>query len=105
MTVVSLDRASAPAARTGPEEAAEASARPSVSIVIPLFNEHENLQELVARVEQAMVPTGRAFELILVDDGSSDGSQSILSPLARERPWLHPPPLIPNYGQSTARQS
>jgi len=105
MTVVSLDRGSAPAVRTGPEEAAEASARPSVSIVIPLFNEHENLPELVARIEQAMTPTGRVFELILVDDGSSDGSQSILSALARERPWLRPLALIRNYGQSTALQA
>jgi len=107
MSVVSLDRGSPVTARTGAEEAAAdaPAARPSVSIVIPVFNEHENLQELVARIEAAMTPTGRAFELILIDDGSSDGSQSVLSELARERAWLRPLALIRNYGQSTALQA
>jgi glycosyltransferase involved in cell wall biosynthesis len=102
MSVVSLDRGNTVTARTGTEEAA---AERSVSIVIPVFNEHENLQELVARIEAAMTPTERAFELILVDDGSSDGSQSVLTALARERAWLRPLALIRNYGQSTALQA
>jgi len=109
MSVVSLDRAGTVAARPGPEDGAagalEAPARPSVSIVIPVFNENENLPELVARIEAAMTPTGRSFELILIDDGSSDGSRSSLAALARERPWLRPLALIRNYGQSTALQA
>jgi glycosyltransferase involved in cell wall biosynthesis len=80
-------------------------ARPMASIVIPVFNEGENLRELVARIDAAMTPTGRPFELILVDDGSTDDSQTVLAELARERNWLRPLMLIRNYGQSTALQA
>jgi glycosyltransferase involved in cell wall biosynthesis len=76
-----------------------------VSIVVPVFNERDNLAELVARIEAAMTPSGRAFELVLVDDGSTDGSRSLLAELARGRDWLRPLALIRNYGQSTALQA
>jgi len=76
-----------------------------VSVVIPVYNEAENLGELVDRVEQALAPTGRRFELLLVDDGSRDGSRAMLGELARGRPWLRPLQLIRNYGQSTALQA
>lgn len=76
-----------------------------VSIVIPVYNEAENLRELVERVGSALLPTGRCFELVVVDDGSSDGSANILRSLAPAKPWLHPLVLIRNYGQSTALQA
>lgn len=75
------------------------------SIVIPVFNEGENLRELVERIDAAMSPGGRPFELILVDDGSTDDSAAVLAELARERRWLRPLMLIRNYGQSTALQA
>jgi len=77
----------------------------AVSVVIPVFNEAENLRELVDRVAAALMPTGRSFELLLVDDGSSDGSAEILRSLAAAHSWLHPLLLIRNYGQSTALQA
>ena len=80
-------------------------ARSMVSIVIPVFNESENLVELVQRVDSAMAPTGRPFELILIDDGSTDGSRAVLERLGREHDWLRPLQLIRNYGQSTALQA
>ncbi len=91
----------------GPGAGARAAAgtAPMASIVIPVFNEGENLRELVTRIEAAMAPTGRPFELILVDDGSRDDSRAILAELARERRWLRPLALIRNYGQSTALQA
>jgi glycosyltransferase involved in cell wall biosynthesis len=76
-----------------------------VSIVVPVFNESENLRELVDRVGAAMAPTGRTFELLLVDDGSSDDSRAILRALADQHSWLRPLSLIRNYGQSTALQA
>lgn len=76
-----------------------------VSVVIPVYNEAENLEELVARVGAALSPTGLNFELILVNDGSSDDSRRILSALARQNAWLRPFSLIRNYGQSTALQA
>jgi len=76
-----------------------------VSVVIPVYNEAENLRELVDRVAKALAPTGRSFELLLVDDGSSDGSTEMLRSLSATQPWLRPLMLIRNYGQSTALQA
>jgi glycosyltransferase involved in cell wall biosynthesis/membrane-associated phospholipid phosphatase len=76
-----------------------------VSIVIPVFNEAENLHELVDRVAEAMEASGADFELILVDDGSRDDSGRVLDELAESRPWLRPLQLIRNYGQSVALQA
>ncbi|MCS6787414.1 MAG: glycosyltransferase family 2 protein [Thiobacillaceae bacterium] len=76
-----------------------------VSIVIPIYNEYDNLPDLVAQVEQAMRATGLSWELICVDDGSRDGSDRLLAELAAERPWLKPLYLNRNYGQSTAMQA
>jgi glycosyltransferase involved in cell wall biosynthesis len=85
--------------------AASASAATVVSVVIPVYNEEENLGELVQRVGEALLPSGEPFELIVVDDGSRDGSARLLGELAADRPWLRPLALIRNYGQSTALQA
>ncbi len=82
-----------------------AAAAPQLSVVIPIYNEAENLPDLVTRVHDALAASGRSFELICVDDGSRDGSAAILEGLAAERPWLKPVYLIRNYGQSTALQA
>lgn len=76
-----------------------------VSIVIPVYNEAPNLEELVERVGAALQRSGRSFELLCIDDGSRDGSPALLERLARERPWLRPLYLIRNYGQSAALQA
>jgi glycosyltransferase involved in cell wall biosynthesis len=76
-----------------------------VSVVIPVYNEADNLRELVERVGQALAPTGRVYELLLIDDGSSDDSRRILGALAESHRWLRPLILIRNYGQSTALQA
>jgi glycosyltransferase involved in cell wall biosynthesis len=78
---------------------------PQVSIVIPIYNEEENLPDLVERVGGALSPSGRAFELICVDDGSRDDSAALLAELAATRAWLKPFYLIRNYGQSAALQA
>jgi len=98
--------AAAVAPVTGATAPADASSRaPRVSIVIPVYNEEQNLPELVERIEAAMTPAGREFELILIDDGSSDASRAVLARLAGTRRWLRPLALIRNYGQSTALQA
>jgi glycosyltransferase involved in cell wall biosynthesis len=104
MTIASLTRSS-PAPAAGGEAAARSMVSTMVSIVIPVFNEGENLRELVARIDEAMAPAQRPFELILVDDGSTDDSRAVLAELAGARPWLRPLLLIRNYGQSTALQA
>ena len=75
----------------------------AVSLVIPLYNEIENVDELVARLAEALA--GIEFEALLVDDGSTDGTGQRLSELAATRPWLKPIYLAKNYGQSTAMQA
>ena len=69
---------------------------PDVSVVVPVFNELDNLGELVDRIHAALAPTGRSFELIVVDDGSRDRSGVLLQQMAVERPWLRPVLLVRN---------
>jgi len=67
---------------------------PVFSIIAPIYNELENLPLLYARVSEVMNQTGEEWELILVDDGSSDGSTDIIRKLAlqdeRVRPVILP---------------
>lgn len=78
---------------------------PEISVVIPVYNEAPNLEDLVTQVTQALDPLGRSYELILVDDGSRDGSRKMLAELAMRHPCLKPLALSRNYGQSTAMQA
>ena len=78
---------------------------PDVSIVVPIYNEVDNLPDLVARIGRAMAGQPLSFELLAVDDGSTDGSRARLSELAATTPWLRPVLLARNYGQSSALQA
>jgi glycosyltransferase involved in cell wall biosynthesis len=74
-----------------------------ISVVVPVYNEEANVAELAERVSAALAP--REFELVVVDDGSRDGTAEALAALAAGRPWLRPLYLIRNYGQSAALQA
>lgn len=78
---------------------------PDVSIVVPIYNEVENLHDLVERIARAMAAQPLSFELLAVDDGSRDGSADRLRELAATRAWLRPVFLARNYGQSSALQA
>ncbi|MGB4673440.1 MAG: glycosyltransferase family 2 protein [Azovibrio sp.] len=78
---------------------------PLISVVIPVYDEAENLPDLVARVGAALARTSKPFELICIDDGSRDDSAHILAQLAARTPWLQPRFLIRNYGQTAALQA
>jgi glycosyltransferase involved in cell wall biosynthesis len=80
-------------------------ARLDLSVVVPMFNEAGNLTLLVESIERALAGSGRSFEVLIVDDGSNDGSAEELDAAAASRPWLHPIHLIRNYGQSAALQA
>lgn len=84
---------------------AERTAAPDVSIVVPIYNEVDNLPELVRRIGLAMASQSLTFELLAVDDGSSDGSSTKLCELAQVTPWLRAVLLARNYGQSSALQA
>lgn len=78
---------------------------PEVSIVVPVYNEFDNLPDLVARIDEAMRTQPLSYELIAVDDGSTDGSARRLRELAEQHPWVRAVCLVRNYGQSSALQA
>jgi glycosyltransferase involved in cell wall biosynthesis len=73
-----------------------------VSIVVPVYNEAESLRTLHAEIAAAMAPLGRAWELICVDDGSSDHSFHILEELARADSRVVAIQFRRNFGQTAA---
>lgn len=75
---------------------------PYLSLVVPCYNEQENLPALFAKVETAFAGLGKPFELVMVDDGSKDSSPKILAEAKLSRPWLRVVRLEPNCGQSAA---
>jgi glycosyltransferase involved in cell wall biosynthesis len=76
--------------------------RPELSIVVPLYNEEESLPLLVEQLLASLRPLGRPFELVLVDDGSSDGTAGVLRVMAAQTPELVAMVLRRNYGQTPA---
>lgn len=84
------------------EPVTAASALPDLSVVVPVFNERDNLEPLVTEIVAALVPIGRAFEIILVNDGSTDGSEERISELARSMPSVRGLHFRENAGQTAA---
>jgi glycosyltransferase involved in cell wall biosynthesis len=74
----------------------------SLSIVTPIYNEVENIDRLIAEVENAIKPRFPDFELIAVDDGSNDGSNRLLKEKAAKYPFLKIITRLKNSGQSAA---
>jgi dolichol-phosphate mannosyltransferase len=72
------------------------------SVTIPVYNERDNLAELVARIESAMEGLGHPWELLAVDDGSTDGSFERLRELAAAKPLLRAFRFDTNQGQTAA---
>jgi len=76
--------------------------QPIYSIIAPVYNEHESLTELYRRVSQVMDSTGEPWELVLVDDGSRDGSSQIMRKLADEDSKVRPVVFARNFGHQIA---
>jgi glycosyltransferase involved in cell wall biosynthesis len=77
-------------------------APPEISIVIPLFNEEESLAILAGEIQATMRALDRPYEVLFVDDGSTDGSAAVLARLAQANPTLRVLRLRRNAGQSAA---
>ena len=73
-----------------------------LSIVISLYNEEESLHELVEWIESVMQKEGYVYEIIMVDDGSKDGSWKIVKELSEKNPCIRGIRFRRNYGKSAA---
>lgn len=73
-----------------------------VSVVVPVYNSEPTLRPLAERLEAALSTAGFPFEVILVNDASSDGSWAVIEELAARYPWLAGLDLMRNYGQHNA---
>lgn len=76
--------------------------KPTYSIIAPIFNEIDNLPELHRRVKEVMDTTGESWELILVDDGSTDGSTDKIRELASADKTVRPVIFARNFGHQVA---
>jgi glycosyltransferase involved in cell wall biosynthesis len=73
-----------------------------ISVIVPLYNEEESLPELTDWIRRVMEQHGFSYEILLVDDGSTDGSWEVIRQLAASDPALRGIRFRRNYGKSAA---
>jgi glycosyltransferase involved in cell wall biosynthesis len=78
---------------------------PYLSLVIPAYNEQENIPTLLTRVENSLKQLGKPFEVIIIDDGSTDNTPKMLDEAMTRLPWLRVLRMRKNSGQSAAFES
>jgi glycosyltransferase involved in cell wall biosynthesis len=76
-----------------------------ISIVVPLYNEEESLPELVDWIDRVMNQHKFSFEIVLVDDGSTDQSWNVVEDLSKTRSYIRGIKFSRNYGKSAALNS
>ena len=76
--------------------------KPSISVVVPVYNGQQTLPDLLVRLQPVLEPVSRSFEVILVNDGSHDQSWQVIQELAERYPHLRGLDLMRNYGQHNA---
>jgi glycosyltransferase involved in cell wall biosynthesis len=76
--------------------------KPKYTVIAPIYNEIENIPHLYARVCEVMDQTGEAWELVLVDDGSKDGSTDALRELGKKDNRVRPVIFARNFGHQIA---
>ena len=76
--------------------------RLNISVVVPLYNEEESLRELVAWIDRVTTASKLSYEVIMIDDGSSDGSWAEVEQLKGQYPAVKGIRFARNYGKSAA---
>ncbi|MDO8928520.1 MAG: glycosyltransferase family 2 protein [Bacteroidota bacterium] len=71
-----------------------------ISVVVPLFNEVDSLPELTEWIDKVMQTNQFTYEVILIDDGSTDGSWELIEQLSRQNPCIKGIKFRRNYGKS-----
>lgn len=84
------------------ESASESAQVPALSVVIPVYNEEDNLKQLYEKIKSSIEPLRKSWELLLIDDGSSDNSYGILQELSAADPRLKVVRFVRNFGQTAA---
>src|SRR2546426_10471174 len=74
----------------------------AVSVILPVLNERDNLEPLHARLTAALKPLGRDYEIVFVDDGSTDGSWDVMKRLVASDRAVRLGRLRRNFGQTAA---
>lgn len=74
----------------------------NISVVVPVYKGAQTLEALVQRLGEVLPKNAVEYELILVDDGSSDSSWEVIERLAREQAWVRGVKLLRNFGQHNA---
>jgi dolichol-phosphate mannosyltransferase len=82
--------------------AAAAAADPDISVIVPVYNEEESLDLLIAGLWPVLESLNRSFEVVLVNDGSTDGTINKLRAIAAEHPQVRVVNFRRNYGQTAA---
>jgi glycosyltransferase involved in cell wall biosynthesis len=73
-----------------------------ISIIAPIYNERENLEPFIAAVTGVLDSTGEDYEILLIDDGSSDGSDALFEALSAQNPRIRVIHFRRNFGQTAA---
>ncbi|KAA6438634.1 glycosyltransferase family 2 protein [Dyadobacter flavalbus] len=76
-----------------------------ISVVVPLYNEEESLPELAEWIERVMDENGFSYEILFIDDGSSDSSWSVITRLSSVNPHIRGFRFVRNYGKTAALQT
>ena len=86
----------------GPVQAPTSQSEVAISVVVPVFNEVGNIGALHESLTDALSQFGRSYEIVIVDDGSTDGTRELLRLIARQDPHVHVVLFRRNYGQTAA---